>query len=182
MALATVERYQKAFSFPVINFYRELGFDFQRESFDKIADEYIESYSRRWKNCQLHAGALDILRFIDERQITQSVLSAYQQERLEEAVDYFGLRRFFVKLIGLNDHYAAGKTENGKHWVNELHYAASEILFIGDTRHDYEVAQTMEVDCVLMTFGHNSPGQLANCPVQLLDSLEQLRNFLACLP
>ena len=50
MELATVERYQKAFSFPVINFYLDLGFDFEKEPFDKVADEYIESYSRRWKN------------------------------------------------------------------------------------------------------------------------------------
>lgn len=178
MPPVTIDQYRELLDFPVIDFYRQIGFDFQNETYQEVAHEYITGYEKSWCNCRLHRGAKDILRALNTAGISQSVLSAYQQKRLEEAIRYFDLGRFFVKLIGLNDHYAAGKADNGKRWLEQLDHPAGDVLLIGDTVHDAKVARHIGVDCVLTTFGHNSKIRLQTCGVPLFDSLEEITTML----
>ena len=168
------ERYRELLGFPVVDFYRRIGFDFAQEPYEAIADEYIAGYDHCWQQCRLHTGARDVLAAIGRAGMTQSVLSAYQQKRLAKAVEFFGLGRWFIRLVGLNDYYAHSKTENGIRWIEELGRPGSRVLLIGDTLHDYEVAQAMGVDCVLMSCGHNDRNRLSACGAELLDGLNQL--------
>ena len=39
----TLDRYQRLFEFPVIDYYRKLGFDFTKESFEKTGTEFINT-------------------------------------------------------------------------------------------------------------------------------------------
>jgi len=172
------QRYRAHLDFPVIDFYRFLGFDFEAESYKAMANEYIEKYVRRVPRCRLRTGAEAILASLTQAGYTHSVLSAYHQQRLEEAVAHFGLSRWFVRLIGLNDYYAHSKVENGRRWVRVLPYEAEKILFIGDTRHDHEVAQAMGVDCVLLSGGHQAPERLRPCGVRLFDTLGEIERYL----
>ena len=57
---------------------------------------------------------------------------------------------YFERVIGLENHYAFGKIENGKRWLEELNYSPREVLLIGDTVHDYEVASELNIDCLLI--------------------------------
>jgi phosphoglycolate phosphatase len=178
MSTINIQQYRERLDFPVMDFYRDIGFDFQKETYQSVANEYIAGYDHCWPRCPLHQGARDILQSLNAAGISQSVLSAYQQNRLEEAVDYFDLTCFFVKLIGLNDLYAAGKAANGKRWIQQLNHPTCEVLLIGDTVHDADVARQMGIDCVLTTFGHNSEQRLQNCGVRLFDSLTEIAAML----
>ena len=173
----TMERYYEIFDFPVIDFYRRIGFDFENETYDAMADEYIAGYVGRLAACHLQPGAREVLSALAGAGVSQSVLSAYHQRRLEEAVELFGLRHFFVRLIGLDDYYAHSKVENGRKWIAELG-DPRQVLFIGDTSHDFEVANEMGVDCVLLTTGHMPRRRLAACGVPLFDTLGQIQAWL----
>ena len=142
----TLGRYYELFDFPVIEFYRKLGFDFQRESYPEMAREYIEQYTARLSQCRLQHHARQVLQKLQETGITQSVLSAYHQKKLQEAVTSFQLEPFFVRLIGLHNYSAAGKRENGKKWIAKLDTPKDKVLLVGDTAHDWEVAREMGVD------------------------------------
>ena len=174
----TRQQYQETFDFPVKDFYLDLGFDFNAESFDDTAEEYHAGYLKMVPRCSLHDGTEQVLKAFSDTGLTQSLLSAYQQDRLAEAVEFFSLRDWFVDLIGMEDYYARSKMDNGIRWVNERNYQPGEVLFVGDTVHDYEVAQAMNVDSVLLTFGHNSPERLERCGVQLFHSLQKLSDWL----
>jgi len=169
----TVERYHDLFDFPAIEFYRRLGMNFETESYEELARDYMARYTQKVPHCRLQSGAEQTLRRLSDAGLTHSVLSAYHQERLDEAVDHFNLRSWFVKVVGLNDFYAHSKVENGKQWVQELGCPLPDVLFIGDTKHDYEVATAMGVDCALLTCGHQPRYRLKTCPVPLFDSLEE---------
>ncbi len=52
-------------------------------------------------------------------------------------------------------------------------------MFIGDTVHDFEVAQAMGVQCVLVANGHNSRSRLEATGVPVFDSLAEVRSVLA---
>jgi len=193
----TLKRYQKVFDFPVIDYYRRLGFDFEKESFEVSGTEFIVEYEKRRHEIQLQPDAKNTLEKVSKMGITQSLLSAYKQKTLEELMDYLAVRQFFIKVIGLDDHYAHSKIESGIQWMAELlsgsecvsssdestprksqGYSTGEVLFVGDTRHDHEVAEAMGIDCVLIPSGHHTREKLENCGVPLLDSLKDVVVFV----
>jgi phosphoglycolate phosphatase len=53
------------------------------------------------------------------------------------------------------------------------------VILVGDTRHDYEVAQALGIGCVLVEGGHQSRERLVTCPVPLLASIRAVPGHLA---
>ena len=46
-----------------------------------------------------------------------------------------------------------------------------EIWFVGDSIHDYEVANTLKANCILVTTGHQSRQKLERVDAIIADSL-----------
>jgi len=173
----TCEEYQLVFGFPVEDYYRRLGFDFSVEPYETIAKEFITEYNRRRFETKLHNCAATVLTAFTQANLTQSILSAYEQTQLEETVDFFDVRDFFIKIVGLNDYYAASKIDHGKKLIDDLDFDPHEILLIGDTIHDFEVANSIGVDCILIPGGHQSIERLKACRACVLDSLTQIEQY-----
>lgn len=126
-------------------------------------------------------GAVPFLEEVHNRGLSQSLLSAASQQMLEKLMDYHGLRKYFTKLIGQNNHYANGKIEAGKAWIKKLHFRSHEILFIGDTIHDREVAEALGADCVLLSHGHTSSERLLKSGAIVLRNYKELGEwFINC--
>lgn len=172
------ERYQREFDFPVIEYYRRLGYDFEKEPFDVVGTEFIRAYEQRRLKCALHEGALQALQLFQEKGLTQTVLSAYEHSTLESLLNHFGIRAYFEQVSGNADHYAQGKVENGLAWMQASGAMPSEVLLIGDTRHDAEVAAAMGVQCVLIEGGNQDRERLAACGVPLYPSLRAFVDML----
>lgn len=168
-------RYEEIFDFPVEKYYRAVGFNWDRESFQEAGTEFIVEYERRKRECSLQPGAADLLERITAGGWSQAVLSAYSQATLEEFLGHFGVRKHFRRISGSRDHYAAGKVEYGLKMLEELHVPPEETLLIGDTTHDAEVARAMGVGCVLVPCGHNSRSRLEACGIPLVESLGAIR-------
>jgi phosphoglycolate phosphatase len=169
-------RYHAVFDFPVRAYYERLGFDFRQDSFEQLSVEFIAGYEARRTESRLQPGAREVLAALQLAGLTQSVLSAYRGETLREIVGHFGLTPYFVRLTGLENIYAHSKTERGRTWVAELGLPGNDILMIGDTLHDLEVAEALGVDCVLVAAGHHSAERLRQRASRVLDDLHQLRS------
>jgi phosphoglycolate phosphatase len=89
-----------------------------------------------------------------------------------------GVDRFFTRICGLDDHYAFGKTEIGLQLVSEVGIDKSKMLFIGDTRHDAEVAEEIGIACILIPNGHHSEGRLQKLGVPMVSSLKALIDLI----
>lgn len=170
----TADHYQAVFGFPVIDYYRQVGFNFDHEPFEVVSTAFIQGYEAKRNECQLRTGTFDALKRTTAHGLSQSILSASQQSSLSQIVTQLGLADFFVRVWGIDNHHAHGKVEIGQRWVAEIEVEPAEILLVGDTTHDYEVAQAMGVDCWLMPSGHQSPARLAACGVPVVDSFEAL--------
>ncbi|NLE28543.1 MAG: HAD family hydrolase [Phycisphaerae bacterium] len=170
----TLDEYQEEFCIPVKPYYEKLGFDFSVESYDAISTEFIENYDLRRFECELQEHALAVLRSVPRRGMSQSILTAYQQCRLEEIILHFQIGDFFVEMLGLDNHYASSKIENGRRLVESLGISPLDILLIGDTLHDYEVARAIGVDCVLVASGHTSRERLETAGCCVLGSLGEV--------
>jgi len=165
------ERYEAVFDFPVERYYRTVGFDWSKETFDEAGTEFIVEYEKRKRECRLQIGAKELLQKVEQAGISQAVLSAYSHSTLEEFLGHFGVRGHFRSVAGNRDHYAAGKVEQGLEMLRELHVSPKDTVLIGDTTHDAEVARAMGVDCVLIPCGHNSRERLERCGFPLIAGL-----------
>jgi phosphoglycolate phosphatase len=156
----SLSEYKNFFTIPVRDYYESLGFDFSKDSFEVIGKKWMDEYEKRKFECRLYDGIHEVFSTISELKIGQSILSAYSQNTLEEMVKYFGLQDYFTYVIGLDNIYAASKIQQGRDLISRLGYKKGEVLFIGDTLHDLEVAKEIKADCVLLTSGHQSEEKL----------------------
>ncbi|MEI6892326.1 MAG: HAD family hydrolase [Pontiella sp.] len=170
--------YKTKLSFPVEQYYSQLGFKYAETPYQVLAKEFIAEYTERRFECPLHTGARELIAEFQTLEIRQAVLSAYQHDTLIQALGHFQLLDFFDEVIGLSDIYAAGKVENGLEYMARLQMDPNEALFIGDTIHDFEVAEAMGVACVLVANGHNNRPRLEACGVPVFDSLSGVRSFV----
>ena len=97
----TLQNYIDLFRFPVKDYYRSLGFDFEKVSFETLSDQFTAVYKAGLVNTQLHRGMKDFLEQIDAAHISQSVLSAAHEVYLEEQLEYFGVQAVLSQLLML---------------------------------------------------------------------------------
>ncbi len=174
----SIDVYRDKLCFPVDQYYCQLGFDYAKDPYTVLAEEFIDEYESRRFECLLHAEAREFIQSLHAQGTPQAVLSAYQHDTLLQAVDFFGLTPYFDDIVGLNDIYAAGKVENGRQYIAGLDIPPNEVLFIGDTLHDFEVAEAMGVNCVLIASGHNSRSRLETCGVPVVDTIHDVKMHL----
>ena len=175
----TLQKYADFFRFPVRDYYRDLGFDFDRESFEVVGTEFIEGYSAIESRSGLREHALDVLHGVTKLGLTQSVLSASQRTRLEQQVKRLNLDAHFTALVGLEDHYAHGKVELGRAWMRKSGIDPKATVLVGDTDHDLEVAKALGVECVLIPSGHQSEERLAKLGATVVKNLRGVLEVLA---
>ena len=175
----TRERYHEVFDFPVIEYYRRLGFDFDRDPFPIVGAEFIRRYELRRHEGRLHRETVTTLEFVDQHGLRQSVLSAYKHETLEELLAHFGLRHFFAGVLGSDNVYAHGKVEQGRRWIAQLGHDPQSVVLIGDTVHDFEVAEAMRCRCLLAAQGYHLRAKLERCGVPVVDNLAGVRRWIA---
>ncbi len=167
MPRMSAERYMEIFDFPVRRYYERIGFDFSLESFETLGMEFIRGYEIRRKEALLHADARDGLERIRARGLGQSILSAYHHQTLVSLISDHGLDAFFHDLHGHHDHYAEGKTPQGRRALSALGADPAETVLIGDTTHDADVAAELGMQCILIPGGNQPPARLhaTGCPV-----------------
>jgi phosphoglycolate phosphatase len=175
-------RYHEVFDFPVSEYYRRIGLDASDVEFQKLSVEFIAGYDARRLETKLHEGAAELLQLVQAAGLTQSILSAYRHETLCEIIAHFGLTGRFQNIAGLDNIFAHSKAELGRASIAALKLPLPEILLVGDTLHDCEVAAAIGVDCALVAAGHHPESRLrARCP-QVFSDLTALAAWLDLSP
>lgn len=171
-------RYLEIFTFPVINYYELLGFDFNKYSFEEVGTEFIKEYTEKQFTPGLHSGTIDLLSSLKDLNIDQSLISAATQRMLDQLIEYHRINDFFVDIIGQDNHYAYGKEETVRKWIDEKQLEPSNILFIGDTIHDHEIAVKLGMKSILVSHGHTDYKRLNQSGTVILDSMNSLENWI----
>ncbi len=170
----TLDDYRNVFDFPVQDYYKKLGFDFDDEPFESAGLDFIKIYDDRKFEPKLFDDTMSTLNTLKQFGCTHSILSAQNVVTLKKSVCHYQLDGMFQYISGLEDHYAIGKVDQGKNLIQNLDFQLDEVAMIGDTEHDYEVAQAMGIKCFLMDRGHNSTRRLQTKQTQVLSSFSDL--------
>ena len=169
--------YKEVFSFPVKDYYKSIGFDFEKEDFSIPAKEFIDAYDSEVHNCKLHNSAIEVLSYLKNKGVRQFVLSAMKQDMLEQTLKHNLIIDYFEGVYGLNDHYAVSKIERGQQLISDFNIEKDRTWIIGDTNHDFEVAEKLGIKCVLIADGHQSEERLKSTGTTVIPNLLALETI-----
>ena len=172
-----LEYYRETFGFPVRDFYHAVGFRLDAEDWDAMADEFHRNFLAD-TTIQLHAQTVATLEHVNATGIAQSVLSASEQSILDKMLSAYGLPHFFEHVYGVDNLYGHSKLEIGRALLNAIGLPPEEVLMIGDSLHDHEVARHLNVACLLIAQGHQSHSRLLTSAAPVLADLSCLPGWL----
>jgi phosphoglycolate phosphatase len=152
------EEYRSGFMFPIKQWYLNRGFDLERESFDDVAVEWLNEYLSREPEAGLVEGVSETLEYFKSKNVKQIILSASEITMLKRQLKMLDVEEYFEEILGLDNVYAASKKGIALEWRKD--HPDERLLFIGDTDHDYFVADAIGADCILIAEGHQSAEKL----------------------
>ena len=197
----SVEEYHRRFRFPIIDYYRGLGFDFTKEPYSEVAVEWVAEYDSLVPDAGLCPGVREAIDLIagerlaggagsetngshrgscgpgDRRLAGQIVLSATEQNMLLRQISELGLDGVFDEVLGMDSIEAHSKLPAALRF-KERHPDA-RLVMIGDTTHDFEVARAIGAECILVASGHQSRATLEKCGVPVADNAIEAAELIA---
>jgi phosphoglycolate phosphatase len=176
IAPLTVLQYRERFHFPIINFYQEMGFDFTKVSFDDLGKMYFQIYLENLHRCLVYEGLVELVTDLKKEGIQTSILTALNQNELHKQLKLFKLESLFDVTYGLEDYNAHSKIQRGHELMNHIGIAPQDTIMIGDTCHDWEVAQALGIEVLLLSDGHQTHERLLQKSQQVL-SLDRSFNI-----
>lgn len=176
----SIKKYKEIFTFPVVEYYKIAGHTFERNSFEVLGKQFMVEYEIQKNNCGLFPGVKELLSELQSKNIKQHLLSAYEQNSLNTILKFFTITSYFQNIVGLDNIYASGKAHLAKDMAMKIRAngSAGNILLIGDTIHDYEVAKEINSDCILLSHGHQDEERLLKLGIPVAKDFNELRNIL----
>ncbi len=173
-----LKRYYEVFGFPVIDFYKRLGFDFEKESFDDVAVEYTDRYNNGGvDDVPFRKGVSEALAVYKDKGLKQVLLSASEKKILTHGIALRKVENYFCDVLALDNIYAESKTGIALEYLKNNPDSKQGIL-IGDTEHDYFVAQTLGIDCVLVRGGHASGEALLSTGAPVVNEVNETYRYV----
>jgi phosphoglycolate phosphatase len=170
----TVEFFQKHLTFPVRDYYKNIGMNFTDAEYADAAERFMKIYQPASLQISLRAGVKDYIIGQKEKGRKQILLSASQRNNLLEQTDHYGITHLFDKILGLGDIFGNSKIALALNWFASAGIEPNQAVVIGDTVHDFEVAQALGCECILLTGGHNNRERLSATGAIVLDDVAAL--------
>ncbi|WP_457920138.1 HAD family hydrolase [Candidatus Lokiarchaeum ossiferum] len=170
----SVNYYKSIFTFPVIEYYEKLGFNFDDIDFSELAKEFYNEYLPRLEQCGLYSQVQSILTHFNSIGYQQHIVSAMQHDHLVESVENLGIAHKFDSVNGLRDLFAASKAELAHQVIIANDIDVKSTWFIGDTIHDFEVAKEIQCQHVLVSNGHHTHQKLLTVTSRVVPDLSKI--------
>lgn len=172
----TRQWYYEIMEMPIIRYYEKI-FDLSQVSFEQLSREFVEGYARHFSRARIAPGAREAVAYFAGAGCRQVVISSFEQGRLRAMMREMGLSASFDAVLGAGDIRSESKVERAQLWLRESGADGGRVLVVGDLVHDWEMAQALEADCVLVDCGHQSRGDLLRCGCPVVHSLLELQNL-----
>ena len=173
-----MDRYRQIFTFPVRDYYKKAGFNFEAEPFEIPAEEFIVEYKRLLPQAKLFSDVGQTLQHFSQLGFRQFIVSAMEQKALELSVEERGIMPYFEGVWGIEINLAFSKVHRARQMIGHFEIDLETAVLIGDTLHDAEVAEELGIDIIFITRGHQHPERLSQNGNLLLPDLSSLVKFL----
>lgn len=172
--LPSKDFYLENFDFPILDFYHLIGYTFENETYEEVAEIYAVEYEKRLKTTSLFPDAEGVLDSLSKQGFRQVIISATEQNMLLSQVDRYGISGYFESVLGTDNKLGQSKVQTALSWLKQNGIDPKTAVFIGDTLHDLETARAIGCDCILTSRGHFSKKRLLTAGVPVADSLDEV--------
>jgi len=170
--------YYEHFTFPVVGYYKDMGWDFSKESFEDLSIEFMKNYDELFDSSPLQKDTLKTLEYYKTQNYKQIVVSVLENSRLQESLSIHGLDHFFNAAYGIENILGGGKVHLAKRMIAEQNINPQTTCMIGDTDHDLEVALAIGTKCILVSHGHHTFDKLQTLNCLVVKNFTELRDIL----
>lgn len=177
MPTIDLDDYYSYIDVPIIKFYEHI-FDLNEVPFSVIAEEFSAGYERYIQQNPLMTGAIEALDLAQVKGIKQTILSASHKDSVNSMLERLEISNYFFAVSAADNRDAANKAGRGKELLDFLGVSPSRALMVGDTLHDFSVAQEIGADCILTLNGHQGKEQLRFAGVPLIENLNEIVSYI----
>ena len=148
------------------------------ERYLEFADHYRRHFLARQDAMLLFPGVLELLQGLSAER-TLAIATGKSRRGLDRALDADGLRRFFAASRCADETHPKPHPAMLLELMEEMAVASREVLMIGDTSHDLQMANAAGVDALAVTYGaHPETGLRACSPLGCVSSVGELSQWL----
>lgn len=174
--IESLEVHRENFGFPIIEYYRSLGFDFAVTPYEQLAEEWVCEYERLCADAGLNDGVRELAEKLRMHGVKQYVLSVSEEKMLHRQLDELGIAELFDGALGTGNIQAYSKVDIAIAWKERT--KTEKVLMIGDSDHDFETAQAIGADCILFAGGYQSVRRLKALGCPIVDSFKAIEEKL----
>lgn len=174
----SMETYRREMRVPLTDFYHGLGVDLQRYPYEEINLSFQRLFAAHFDRAPLREGALDTLQNLQETGLTQSIVSATYEPALLTQTDSLGLTPWMQRITGLLDQLAGHKKDRAGWHMDHLSLQPKDVVLVGDTLGDAELAAHLGCRCILLAGGHTDAARLGNAGYPLVQSMAEIAALL----
>ena len=157
----SMDFYRDRFAFPVKPFYEQIGVCLAGEDWDALAREYHDVYAEQ--KVALNRETIEALERVKAAGVRQSIVSALRQDLLDAITRELGVAPYMECVYGVDNLDGTSKVERALELLDRIvataapgDRALSDVVLIGDSLHDKEVADALGVRCVLCAQGSHA--------------------------
>jgi len=181
----TFYRFQKYFDVPVIKYFEALGADKKQlnDETEKIANIFHDYYEPRAQKVRTRAHARTVLIYLQKQKIPAAIFSNHVTERIHEQLKRLIIGKYFQDVLANSIHHSAyterSKKEKLEKYTKQKSFNPHEVLIVGDTVEEIEIAKEIGSMCVAITQGNCATGRLEKAkPDYLIGDLGNLINII----
>lgn len=153
--------------------------DLPEKSYAEFAERYRKHFLAREEAMNLFPGVPELLTELTQSGHSLAVATGKSRKGLDWALHASGLGVHFAATRCADETRSKPDPTMLLELMGELSREPRELLMIGDTSHDLDMATNAAVDAVAVTYGAHPADQLhAKSPKGVVGSIEELRQWL----
>ncbi len=175
-----MKTYKDTIVIPAIDFYTLHGCDRKKlvSNTKKLGDLFRNYCKSRSAKCRTRSGSRHLLKFIKNSSMKAIILSNDTVKDLNSQLKRLGMEDYFESVLANTENDTSmkkqGKGQKLKKYLRKQNYKSSEIIIIGDSPEEAEIAQKQGLSSVLITGGYYSKKRLiAATPDFLISNLKE---------
>lgn len=182
----TVKKYQETFKIPIRDYWIALGlsssfFDKHVKEQEKIFRQYYEPEEQK---CRTRSGTKEMLQFLVKGQIDRIIFSNHITKHIDKQLKRLKISKYITKILARPINGRRHQTNTFKDrllakFVSSKNIKPHEVVVVGDTEEEIEIAKKFGYITVALTGGHNTTARLkAQHPDYLIHNLKELKSII----
>lgn len=175
----TLHELRNFFEVPIVNYYKNAGINTEKFLKNYMENETLfhQVYEKRAAKSRTRANARTVLVWLKKHNISSIIFSNHTATAINKHLDRLAIKKYFENVIANQEIGAVfknrSKGEKLKNYLRDKGFKPDEMIIVGDTAEEVEIAQELGATSVAITNGYYSTPRLKRAkPNHLIHDLK----------